>query len=219
MKDVYNCDGQVMFFGHDREVVAISTNHLEGKNNNDVKHLQISNQPLLKVVPRNIYKFFPNLEGIAFYVTGITNVFSVDLQGLHSLRLFNVYANQITEIGNDLFKDNSLLETISFGNNPIRNVAPRVLDHLTSLTTVHLMSTSCIDVYFYYDRKAVEKLLLDLPLKCPPTFEMIETRILEGPSFKHLVEQEVALLTEKAIASCNARVAALEQQHVKPCNK
>lgn len=41
------------------------------------------------------------------------------------------------------------------------------------------------------DRTAVLGIMKKLSIKCPPTFEMVEEKILNGPAFNRQVDEEV----------------------------
>lgn len=174
----YPCQAQVIFVGDSRAVTEVSHNHLAGKNNSDVTQLHIINQ-VVGFIPNNVSEFFPNLDYFDVFNTAVAEITRDSLKGLHRLRIFYADWNRIKSIGSDLFADNLELQEISFYSNPIKHVAHRVFDHLTQLKHLNFAHTACINSDAS-GRTATVQLILKLPISCPPTFEMIETQIVNG---------------------------------------
>lgn len=174
----YRCTAQVIFVGDSRIISEVSHNHLAGKNDSDVTQLFIQNQ-VVGFIPHNVSDFFPILNRFDVNNASITELTRDSLKGLYRLRIFQVNVNQIEGIRGDIFMDNSELQQINLINNPIKHVAHRVFDHLTQLTYLNFQTTTCINSNAN-TRAATVQLIFQLLLSCPPTFEMIETQIING---------------------------------------
>lgn len=176
----YRCAAQINFDGvaSSRVVTEVSQNHLDGKNNSDVTQLLIT-ETFVGFIPLNVSAFFPILDRFDMRNASITEITRDSLRGLFRLRTFYAFRNLIERIGVDVFIDNPELQVIYFDNNPVRHVAHRVFDHLTQLITLGFSFDNCIGGGAY-NRAAVVLMMSRLLVNCPPTFEMIETQIING---------------------------------------
>lgn len=130
VNDIYSCEAQVLFLGHECNLIEVSRNHMAGMNNSDVKLLAISSQLDVTFYPRNVYQFFPNLEAIYIYDTAIEEMTEEDLQGMQSLKQFQLVQANVVAIRNDWFIGAPNLVSIQIHSQPLQHIAPRVFDHL-----------------------------------------------------------------------------------------
>lgn len=216
---IYTCTARIVFLGDTREIVDVSYDHLPGLTNADVRGLNIINQSLT-VVPRGISNFFPNLQSLYLFDVSVDEVTNSDLTGLGGLKQFRLAAN-VQTIESDLFINNPLLESIEFTTNPIQHVAHHVFDNLVNLTSLHLTKATCIDESTVKNRADTKLLTFKLIVNCPPSFEMTETKIVDGNRLQNKVDERVGLKTdplvelllesEKRVEELEGRVEALEQ--------
>lgn len=219
--NAYSCLAEVLFLSDPRNVTEVSFNHLAGRNNSDVKLLIIQNQLLLTVFPRNIYQFFPNLEGLQVGSSSIAEFNREDLRGLDKLKGIHVYSGKITEIESETFENQPQLERLAIESMQIQHFGRRVFDYLPMLNRLHVQQNPCINTYVT-NRAAVVNLIAQIFRSCPPSFEMTLTEILESPKFLGIVEQEVAyqvnphrvklLETERRVERLEERVRVLEEK-------
>jgi hypothetical protein len=174
LPNLYTCTARVVFIGDPRHVTEVSTNHLPGRNNNDVLGISIQNQNL-KFLPRNISNFFPNTQGFDVNYCGLEKIEKEDISGFKNLSTFYPADNNIRLIPNDMFEDNPLINFIAMGRNPIRHIAANVFDNLP-LTELYLNPLSCINAEAV-NRSNVKDLIFKVAVSCPPTFEMNFERI------------------------------------------
>ena len=82
---MYSCNAEnVTTSWNNRYVTEISGNHLPGMDNKDVKFLSIFHENCL-FIPRNLDKFFPNLEDLTIRKSNIQFLMNGDLDGLNKL--------------------------------------------------------------------------------------------------------------------------------------
>lgn len=158
-------------------------------NNDDVQCILIANQEM-DSMPRNISSFFPNILSIELSQLNLTELSRDDINGFSKLKQMNLNPNNIQELGNDLFEGNPELEMLAFSNNPIRHIAHNVFDNLTKLRLVHMFLTCIGD--FTDTPVGIENFKFQVSVRCPPTYKMIEKKILNGIEFQKKVDEKVA---------------------------
>lgn len=210
MDNLYSCEASVIFFGHERNLTQVSNNHMIGRNNSDVHLLIIRDQLQLSVIPRNINQFFPNLEAIMINNTRINEFSRIELEGLANLKQFHFGDALVTKLGNDLFIENPLMDSIRFENNPIQHIAQQIFDHLRSLVRLTFINTTCVDDLVATNRTGVLNTMFQVIVNCPPTIAMVEEKIINGPGLAKRIEQQVDPL-EQQLETLRNRVAVLER--------
>lgn len=205
--DVYGCHAAIIFIGDIRIVTNVTGDgHLHGLSNNDVKAF-VGNGGILKHAPHNLHEFYPNLEVLEMLGVELEEISAEALSGLYKLRTLIVPYNKIKVIGNDLFKNNPLMIGVSIHNNLIRHVAHNVFDHLDRLERILFQLTSCMDAAAGTPDE-LNLLKFRLSVNCPPTFEMIQERILSGDEFQKKVDQRAA----EIVSPLNSKLNEVAQQ-------
>lgn len=198
---LYTCEARVVRIGDVRYVFDISniSEHMNGFDNSNVEALEYNET--IGFMPRNVSSFFPNLQLIKANGIQSDSLTHEDLTGFARLRSLRFSNNNLREIGNDLFIDNPLITLVFFDNNKIRHVAHNVFDNLTQLITLNMFDNLCTGQFVYSDPDRIPDMLFRLLLECPPTFEMIEERIVNGSRFGLKVQSQIdsatATLQEK----------------------
>jgi Leucine-rich repeat (LRR) protein len=187
--NLYSCVPVVIFTGDLRYVTEIIGNHQQGFNDNDVERIAIVHQPM-DFLPRNMSNFFPNVISIELADLGLTEITREDINGFPKLKQMNLNPNNIRELGNGVFEGNPELEKLALSGNPIKNIAHNVFDNLTKLTLLH-MFTPCFNL-FTDTREGIEDFIFRSSIHCPPTFKMIEERILNGIEFQIKIDEQVS---------------------------
>jgi Leucine-rich repeat (LRR) protein len=90
-------------------LVAISGNHLAGKDSDSVNGLTLESTNITSI-PGNIAKFFSNIKGLSFLGSKIATVFASDLEPFPELVNVKFRLNQIVAIDGNLFKHNQKLK-------------------------------------------------------------------------------------------------------------
>lgn len=157
-----------------------------------MKGLQILDADLsTSLLPRNVGSFFPNL--IAYYVreSKVTHVTRDDFADLPNLIQINLLNNNIQVIAGDFLQGHPNLKSFDLDDNPLRHIGYNVFDNLHYLEDLHLFATTCFNDHAH-DLPSVDILIFQASVRCPPTFEMTETKILDGEGFKRRVDDKVA---------------------------
>lgn len=174
--NVYTCNVTELSAG---EISSVSGGHLNNRNNNDVKSLEIKRKDS-KTMPRRIGEFFPNLEAILIIESGLEEISPEDLSNLPQLLQLDLISNRIREVDGHLFAGNPLISAFSVTKNPVRHVNPRVFEGTNNLTSLHFHETECIksnDEHVTKDREKVVEYILEVTFRCPPSFSMIQREI------------------------------------------
>jgi hypothetical protein len=130
---------------NDRYVTEISGNHLPGMNNKDVRFLSIFHQNC-HFIPKDIDKFFPNLEDLTIRKSNVQFLMTGDLDGLNKLKTFDVASNPIDHIGQDFFSGHSSITSISFESCHIKKVDFGAFNDLKNLSSMNFEYNECIDM-------------------------------------------------------------------------
>lgn len=203
---IYTCAGRVVFAGDTRYVTELDGNHVEGQNDTNVEAL-LYNQDI-GFTPRNISRFLPNLKLLHANAINSPELGREHLEGLQSLRTLRFGNNKLREIEYDLFIDNPLLTAIYLEYNPIRHVAHNAFDHPSGLLTLYLFEAACTTGFASNNRGDVELLLFKILLECPPTFRMIEERIINGSELNNKIQSQI----NSDFDILHTRLKAIEEQ-------
>ncbi|KAG4077687.1 hypothetical protein HA402_015730 [Bradysia odoriphaga] len=186
---VYSCLATVHPSPAGRSVSNVSHNHLDDFGDADVLSLIFNDN--IAFTPFNIQDFFPNLVAIDINGKGTSELTRESLKGLQSLRHFSFSRNQLQVIETNLFIENPLIESIYFEGNPIRHVAFNVFDHLEGLRTLYMSETTCINENATSDLNAVDVLKFRILVHCPPTFEMLEEKVVKSSLLQIIVAAQI----------------------------
>lgn len=203
---IYTCAARLVFAGDTRNVTELDGIHAEGQDNRNVEAL-LYNQQDIGFTPRNISWFFPNLIWLNADTINSPELGREHLEGLQSLRTLRFGNNKLREIEYDLFIDNPLLTAIYFEYNPIRHVAHNAFDHLSGLRILLMYENACINE-LANNRGDVETLLFQILLECPPTFRMIEERIINGSELNNKIQSQIY----SDLDIMHTRLKAIEEQ-------
>jgi len=131
------------------KVSSIKGNHLEGKNNQDVKKIKIKGE--FDYLPSNIGAHFPNLETADASHENIKSIRRENFKFMGKLKVLYVDYNQIFELNEDTFVDLINLEKLKLGGNEIRNLPPKLLWKLKKLNefNAHFIHIESIDKEFF----------------------------------------------------------------------
>jgi len=142
---MYSCNAENLTTSwNDRNVTEISGKHLPGMDNKDVKFLSIFHQNC-HFIPRNLDRFFPNLEDLTIRKSNIQFLLTGDLDGLNKLKTFDVASNPIDHVGEDFFSGHSSITSISFHYCNIKKVDFGAFNDLKNLSNIDFEFNECID--------------------------------------------------------------------------
>lgn len=133
-----------------QRITAVTGTHETGKNNTNVKVLNISFNTNLTYFPRGIENFFPNLIAIFISHTNITAINGDELLPFPKLTHFQIAVNPHFErVPGNLFSNNPLLQVISFYKNNIKHVGEGIMNGLNSLRWIEFNRNYCINQLAY----------------------------------------------------------------------
>lgn len=165
LEELYTCVGTIVGNGSASNVINVVGTHIEGRSNDDVRGLSISNQRGLTQLPSNIGGFF-NLAGLSWTFGDLNFVSADDLSQEPKASIISFYGNHLTTLEGNLFQSTPALRQIDLGNNLIRNVGNGVFNNLTELRAVLLQRNPCIDT-IAATPEAIEGLSAWLVSQCP----------------------------------------------------
>lgn len=203
--NAYTCIAGFRPSSGNRDVLDVSQNHIEGYNNSDVTALIINES--IAFAPHNVYRFFPNLVLYTIFNKNTSELARESLAGLKSLIGFDFGLNNLRIIEEDLFIDNPVINWIYFDNNPIQHVAFNVFDR-PQLNYLYLNDTICIDGFSRDDPVTLDILKFRITVNCPPTFEMLERRIING----NLLQNIIALRIESEVEPMRTKLHEIEEE-------
>jgi len=144
LKKPYQCAAKdLKVVGH-ATVDKIAGNHLTAKSHDDVKLLSMKKIKCERL-PKNFDKFFPNLEGLFAFSTGLKTLVKEDMEVFPKLRYLDLGFNKIDTLPSTTFENNPELEWIDFSDNWLRYIGVNLLDHLTKLNYANFESNRCVD--------------------------------------------------------------------------
>lgn len=147
------------------EITQIIEHHTSGRNRNDVKAFDSSNEGI-STFPKGLEKFFPNLDSILLRYSFIS-ISSADLRPWPNLVLFWSDRNPIESLDEDLFQNSPKLHQIGIVANSIKNVGRNLFSNLNELTSVYFDGNPCIDIIAETPEE-IENLKTQLITSCPP---------------------------------------------------
>lgn len=128
----------------DRTITEVKGLHDNGKSNADVKRLFIKKQSC-SFLPLNVASHFPNLEILYVMNSNVQNLFDGDLDGLTSLKVFDVSHNPVEKLGKDFFKNCPTIEKLSFYDCHLKVIDAKALDPLVNLKLGVFDNNVCFD--------------------------------------------------------------------------
>ncbi|KAG5668368.1 hypothetical protein PVAND_016309 [Polypedilum vanderplanki] len=129
-------------------------------------------------MPQGLNKIFPNLIFICIYKDHMKEIDQKDLEQYPKLKGLDLETNDIEYLEKDLFKFNTELQYLHFGNNKISQIHPTIFDHLNKLEYLELQGNQCINKG-NTGRSGVLELIKEVKEKCLPeilfVFKQLQT--------------------------------------------
>lgn len=118
--------------------------HVAGKSNLDVKHLEFINIELI-AIPRGIGSEFSCTKVLWIQNCNLRQISREDFAGLERLQTLSLKKNRITELSADVFNNLKELKYLSLAFNRLEFVNPKLFEALTELQTLNLQSNRNIN--------------------------------------------------------------------------
>lgn len=208
----YTCNPNISKVENSALQGPISGSHLSGKVNLNVQGLKVVDQKLNGKFPSSIEMFFPNLMIISFINCGLTSISSSDLKPFPSLIALRIDNNNIQSLSNDLFVFNPRIKTFVFQNNQMKRIGAKLVNMFESLNILNLNGNICISGESYNDPEAMRYLLYKVASNCTPTFETIESDLLNSTTFNSNIDNRINIKVAVETNQRQADVAYLKTQ-------
>lgn len=175
IEPLYHCEARIVAIGDEHFITEVSRNHLAGYNDVNVSSISFTDQ-VIRLPPRNIETFFPNVALYHLLRTQTEAIHPNDIKELPHLKYYLCQGNpKVTKIPPNMFANNGHLVGIAFNvNSKIQHVAYHVFDHLEKLTYLHIYG--CIDLAVA-SRTAVAASLFKVFQACPPDLDMLNEQL------------------------------------------
>lgn len=142
---VYACQANVIHSGSEFNLENVKGFHQARRSNFDVVFLAVNDQ-VASVIPSNIDKFFPNIQGIKWKNTNLLSISANNLKQFPNLKALSLARNKLVTIDSDLFKFTPYIKWISFSNNLIEDVGANLLKGLADLQFVSFEENPCVNL-------------------------------------------------------------------------
>lgn len=109
----------------------------------NITSFEIESSPALEFLPRDIQKFFPNLEKIIIFETGLKSITSDNLRNFTKLKSLVLRNNKLSEIDSEIFKFNRKIEEIDLSGNELKHLGQNFLKPLESLKKFDISNNIC----------------------------------------------------------------------------
>lgn len=130
----------------DLGVTNVTGQHLEGKDNDDVKTLYSDRQ--MKLFPRSLTEFFPNIQGLIIVGCNAKNISKTDLEEFgENLKVLALQRCGIEVIESDLFEFTPNITDLNISENEIVKIEANAIGRLKKLEHFRFgfnPCTSCI---------------------------------------------------------------------------
>lgn len=194
----YTCNATVGLTGLSDTLEAVTGIHEKKKSNDDVRGLAVTNQNI-GVFPKNIINFFPNIVMIKFTNTGFTSLSGSDLTPFPNLVALHVANNNIERLSNNLLVSNSKLKTFVFENNNMKHIGAKLVNRFATLRILKLNGNTCVSGEANNDSTDLSNLLYQIAVDCAPTFETMESDLLDSPTFLAAIDARIEAQVETCV--------------------
>jgi hypothetical protein len=182
------------------EVTGFSVRNVAFHNN--VIRLSINNQ-ICRFIPSHADQFFPHLETLRIWSSGLRRLVQADIKGLPQLRELILPLNEIEVLDSDLFQFNARISKLDLSRNKLRNVGLAVFAPVSkALTHVNFNHNECIDDNM---RGAIEGFGEKVRRLCPPTMDMLQGDVVflieQNQQLRLTIEAKDVIIRE----SCDLR--------------
>jgi hypothetical protein len=194
--ELYTCVSEDLeTIDDDNLVTDVCGNHINGKNDKDVKQFYVFNQSV-EYFPGGLSSKFPNLESIVVKNSSLHFLFKTDLFELSNLKYFDVSGNEIEILSPRLFEDNADLMEVHFEDNKISSISNDLLDPMVDLKVLKLFNNICVqkdsDIKsFLSNANDIKKKLQE---KCP------------------ISEEDLAEISSKQVENLVSHIKVLEEK-------
>lgn len=139
-------------------------------NNDKISAVRIFDQ-ICHFFPRQLLKFFKNLEAVAIQDSKLKDLTRDDLKELKNLKSLSLYGNELKTLEIGIFDANLKLEFLSLYNNKLTSMGSEILTPLKNLKKAFFHLNPCVNLDALSDDE-MEVLKLKLTHNCPPSEDL-----------------------------------------------
>ncbi|XP_070505643.1 carboxypeptidase N subunit 2-like [Chironomus tepperi] len=168
--EFYSCIIENLVFNSDENSTAsfFGEHQNSSLSNDDVKAVKTDIHRMI-YFPQSIQNTFKNLEVIYMNDGFLVKITQRDLQPFPKLRMLDLFENRLEVLEQDLFKFNSMLQSVWLSNNRIYEIHPQVFDHLVHLHYLYLSGNACVArTAKQGNRTEVMDLIKEVSAECAP---------------------------------------------------
>lgn len=165
----------------------VTGEHDSNRTNADVGALAISTYSLEYGVPRSVEDFFPDLVVLSLSDVGIYSFSSENIAPFPQLKVLVLYNNDLEYLDADTFAHNPAIEYINLSSNRLRHLGSNIFNPLPNLQVLRLKYNWCIDENYDSEETSVFEFTWRATSSCPPSFDQLESEIVNGRSFQEVV--------------------------------
>ncbi|KAL7012946.1 hypothetical protein ACKWTF_015118 [Chironomus riparius] len=208
------------------QITRINGEHKSPRSSDDVFGFQAVNK-VIRYFPRDLEKFFKNIQAIYIGSSQLEQIHQSDLKPLINLTYFYLWSNNIQVIEDGLFDFNPHLQLIGLDENHIIHIHPNVFDHLHNLRFFWLKNAPCVQQNVHDSKKEVQKVIKMIKSQCISSeflaldeqFKSLEnaSKIFDSESFNEKLEVfEQSFLNSKFVSfrPLNYKFEGLKVQRV-----
>jgi hypothetical protein len=144
LPNVYTCFATIIYTETDA-LEDVKGTHLDGRSNSDVEFVFVQNENTNRLT-RNMEKIFPNLVGLSWGRSNLTELSAEDFQPFPNILFFAAFTNKLVTLDGDLFRHTRRIRLINFANNRIETVGENLFNMLTDLERAAFEMNRCIDM-------------------------------------------------------------------------
>jgi Leucine-rich repeat (LRR) protein len=148
-----------------RNITAVTGFHVQGKSNENVNGIRLI-YTNISHFPRNLEKFFKNLEYFHIWKSNLKEISADDLKPFPKLKVLDLFANEIEKVDENLFNFTPHLEVISFAANKIQKLEKGAFDGLKMLRKLDFEKNLCYESDDESDEDDLKKLIEEIEDKC-----------------------------------------------------
>lgn len=139
-------------------------------NYDNITTFKVVESPQLEYLPSGIEKFFPNVEEIEIFETGLKELSQKDLKSFPKLKTLIVRENQLESLDKNVFQFNDIVEEIDLSGNKLSHLPANSLRILKNLKKLDLSGNVCINATATTPRelRKLKSKLSDQCLRSPP---------------------------------------------------
>lgn len=186
---IYACVNNCIRKGDSPIITDVSSHRDPSKNNLHVKGISIRDKDC-DFVPRGIRIFFPNLEALDIVGAQLREITWEDFEGLSKLKHLNFKGNKLQTLDGSVFQSMPHLQTIFLSHNPLRHINLKTFSNSRELKAIYLTHAKCINQDATKSTE-IKKLIDQLQIRCPPSFEMMQRNIIDSPELRRKIDERI----------------------------